>query len=49
MKKYIVEKSNKAKITPDEQSEKTESCRENLCNEIQLKRAIKTEIDTRTE
>ena len=26
-----------AEISPEEQSEKTQSCRENLCNEIQLK------------
>ena len=43
------ERHNKAEIRPVEQGEKTESCRENLWNEIQLKRAIKTEIDTRTE
>ena len=29
--------ANKAEIRPQEQSEKTESCRENLWNEIQLK------------
>ena len=29
--------SNKAEIRPEEQSEKTESCRENVLNEIQLK------------
>ena len=43
---YIVERTNKAEIRPEEQSVKTESCRENLWNEIQLK---ETEIDTRTE
>ena len=37
MKKYIVEKANKAEIRPKEQSEKAESCRENLWNKIQLK------------
>ena len=36
-KRYIVERTNKAKIKLEEQSEKAESCRENLCNEIQLK------------
>ena len=36
-------------LSPEEQIKKTESCRENLWNEIQLKKAIKTEIDTRTE
>ena len=33
----IVEGTNKAEIRPEEQSEKMESCRENLSNEIQLK------------
>ena len=28
---------NKAEIRPEEQSEKTESCQENIWNEIQLK------------
>ena len=37
MKRYIVERTNKADIRPEEQSEKTESSRENLWNEIQLK------------
>ena len=36
-KKYIVERTNKAEIRQEEQSEKAESCRENLGNEIQLK------------
>ena len=35
MKKEIVERTNKAEIKPEEQSEKAESCRENLGNEIQ--------------
>ena len=30
-------------------SEKLESCRDNLWNDIQFDRAIKTETDTRTE
>ena len=34
---YIVERTNKAEIKPEEQSEKAESCRESLWNEIQLK------------
>ena len=33
MKRYIVERTNKAEIRPDEQSERGESCRENLWNE----------------
>ena len=37
IKKYIVEKTNKAEIRPEEQSEKAESCWENLWNEIQWK------------
>ena len=35
--RHIVERTNKAEIRPEEQSEKTESCRENLWNETQLK------------
>ena len=30
IKRHIVERTNKAEIRPEEQSEKTESCRENL-------------------
>ena len=37
IKRYIVERTNKAEIRPEEQSEKVESCREKLWNEIQLK------------
>ena len=37
-----------ADIRPEEQSEKTESCRENLWNEVQLK-GPKRETDIRTE
>ena len=37
MKRYIVERTNKAEIRPEEESEKVESCGENLWNEIQLK------------
>ena len=37
IKRYIVERTNKAEMRPEEQSEKAESCRENLWNEIQLK------------
>ena len=37
IKRYKVERTNKAEIRPEEQSEKTESCREKLWNEIQLK------------
>ena len=36
MKKYIVERTSKAEIRPEEQREKMESCRENLWNKIQL-------------
>ena len=35
--RYRVEKTSKAEIRPEEQSEKAESCREILWNEIQLK------------
>ena len=37
IKGYIVGGTSQAKIRPEEQSQKTESCRENLWNEIQLK------------
>ena len=37
MKRYVVERTNKAEIRPEEQSEKVESCRENSWIEIQLK------------
>ena len=37
MKRDIVERTNKAETRSEEQSEKAESCRENVCNEIQLK------------
>ena len=37
MKRYKVERTNKAEIRPEEQSEKAKSCRENSWNEIQLK------------
>ena len=36
MKRDIVERTNKAEIRPEEQSEKAECCQENLQNEIQL-------------
>ena len=35
--RHIVERTSKAEIRPEEQSEKAESCRESLWNEIQLK------------
>ena len=37
IKRYIVERTNKEEIRPEQQSEKAESCRENLWNETQLK------------
>ena len=39
IKRYVVERTSKAEIEirPEEQSEKVESCQENLWNEIQLK------------
>ena len=36
-KRYILERTNKAEIRPEEQSKKAESCKENLWNEIHLK------------
>ena len=37
IKTYTVDRTNKVGVRPEEQSEKTESCLENLRNEIQLK------------
>ena len=37
MKRYVVERASEAELRPEEQSEKVESCRDNLWNEIQLK------------
>ena len=37
MKKHIVERTIKTEIRSKEQSEITESCRENVRNEMQLK------------
>ena len=37
VKRYLVEKTKKTEIRPEEQSEKAESCPGNLWNEIQLK------------
>ena len=37
IKRYIAERTNKAEIRLEEQSEKVESCWENLWKEIQLK------------
>ena len=37
IKRYIVERTSEVEIRPGEQSEKAESCQENLWNEVQLK------------
>ena len=37
LKKHVVDRTSKAEIRPKKQSEKRESCRENLWNEILLK------------
>ena len=37
IKRYVVERTSKSEIRTEEQSEKAESFRENLWNEIQLK------------
>ena len=36
-KRYKVERTNKAEVRPEEQSEKAESCREDSWNEVQVK------------
>ena len=49
-KKYTVERTDEAEIRPEDLRENAESCRENLSNEnTVVERAIKTEIETRTE
>ena len=37
IKRCIVERTSKAEIRPEQQSEKAKSCQENLLNEMQLK------------
>ena len=37
MKRYIVERTKRAELRPEEQSEKAKRCRENLWNETELK------------
>ena len=37
MKRNVVERTNKAELRPEEQSEKAGSCLEDVWNEIQLK------------
>ena len=37
MKRYIVERTNKAEIRPEKQSEEADICLENVLNEMQLK------------
>ena len=37
IERYIVERTSKAEMKPEEQSKKAESCREKLWNVIQLK------------
>ena len=49
MERYVDERANKVEIRSEERSEKAESCRENLRNEIHLKRAINAETDTTTK
>ena len=36
LQRYIVERTKKAELRPEEQSEKTDCCREDLWNELQL-------------
>ena len=49
IKRCMVGRTSKAEIRPEEECEKAESGLENLWNEIQLKGAINTKADTRTE
>ena len=48
MKRYIVERTNKAEIRPEEQSEKAELLGEFMESNT-VERATKTETDSRTE
>ena len=47
IKRYIVQRTSTTEIRPGEQSEKAESCWENLRDEA-VERAIQTETDSRT-
>ena len=49
IKRHVVERTNEAEIRPEEPSEKTESCRENLWNEIQLKGPQGPETNAKTK
>ena len=51
IKRYVVERTNKAEIRPEEHSEKADSCRENMWNKKHLKEPefVFKETDTRTE
>ena len=49
IKRYLVERTNKAELRPGEQNEKAKSCLENVWDEIRVETAIKTETDTKTE
>ena len=46
---YVVERTSKGKIRPEEQSAKAESCGENLWNEIQLKGPYRQKATPRAE
>ena len=48
-KRYIVEWTNNAEIRPEEQSEKAKELSGEFMERNIAQRAIKTEIDTRTE
>ena len=45
MKSHVVERSNKAEITPEEQSEKTENCFGECMERNTAERGVETEID----
>ena len=49
IKRYIVEMTNKAETRPEELSQKKESCRQTLWNEIQLKGHIGRNRHTNTK
>ena len=49
IKKYTAERTNKAEIRPEEQSEKGGELSGEFMERNAVERAIKTDIDTRTE
>ena len=49
IKRYTIERTNKAEVRPEEQSEKAESCLREFMERNTVERAIKTQMDARKE